>query len=417
MGLRGGAGAAQGGRFLAELSAGVLSRADVGTPEGLAEGAHAVKARRPIVMTSAWQLVPGAESWDRQRLREELNAPGSVVQVLRADVRTRRYSYFRDRPEDVCAHEARAINDRLLMSFAEFERLAQGEGSGTHGGAYYMQTQIAERSGEQMRSRTSQALLQQLCDAMTQRPLQELASCLGPWVISLLYLGPPGTLTPAHYDAYDNVYLQLSGRKSFLLFDPRAGAAGLRPLPSHHRYEWRSPLDLERLSAGDMEALRGQGCEVVLSPGEALFIPSGWWHHVTALEDGVGFASSVADGLSVASLNFWFDEWSKLLVAPTLPIPAGLEAELARQVEVLYAEALGLHQVGKGVTALHAEICQDGREDCAPIEGRVEEVQNYVLLRLGQILGTTEVESFVREYLYPGRWRSVCSDSHIAPWE
>jgi ribosomal protein L16 Arg81 hydroxylase len=30
--------------------------------------------------------------------------------------------------------------------------------------------------------------------------------------------------------------------------------------------------------------------EVVLSPGEALFIPVGWWHHIRALEVSINLA-------------------------------------------------------------------------------------------------------------------------------
>lgn len=48
-----------------------------------------------------------------------------------------------------------------------------------------------------------------------------------------------------HFDQVDNVFLQVSGRKAFLLFEPRAGARGLYPFPVHHPYDQRGRVDLE----------------------------------------------------------------------------------------------------------------------------------------------------------------------------
>lgn len=400
------------GRFAPEISAGSLQRVDLSSPEGLGKAVEAVQKRLPFIMTSAWLLVPAAKRWDLSHFREAFGKPGSAVQVLRAEAHARRYSYFRDREGDVCLHEARAINERMLMPFHKFEQLAHREPSG----CYYMQTQVAERTGKQMTTRGDRAVLEELQAAMSTGPLRRLADHLGPWVASLLYLGPSGTLTPAHHDAYDNVFLQLLGRKSFLLLDPPAGAAGLRPLPSHHRYEWRSPIDLECPGEGDLRGLRGRGCEAVLAPGEALFVPSGWWHHVTALGDGGGGAGA---GLSVASLNFWFDEWTGLLGRPRLPLPPGLESELARQAEQLLGDSLGLARIAEAVASLHEEVGSPAAAGVGSLraDGELLKAQNFLLHGLARILGPRAVKGFVQEYLYPDRWRSVCSDPRAAPWE
>lgn len=53
---------------------------------------------------------------------------------------------------------------------------------------------------------------------------------------------------------------------------------------------------------------------VVLEPGDAVFIPSPWWHHVESLED-----------FNVL-VNFW---WSGVYVSSAMPFPALIHAMIA----------------------------------------------------------------------------------------
>lgn len=108
-----------------------------------------------------------------------------------------------------------------------------------------------------------------------------------------LWLGPAGTVTPVHFDAAHNLLVQLHGRKRLLLIPPSQSRALYYPSLElgHVNY---SPVDVE---APDLERFpRFAGAtplEVWLEPGDILFIPVRWWHHVRA------------HGPTV-SLNFWW---------------------------------------------------------------------------------------------------------------
>jgi hypothetical protein len=96
-----------------------------------------------------------------------------------------------------------------------------------------------------------------------------------------LWLGPAGTVTPLHHDTSNILVAQLHGRKRFVLAAPTEtalleGATGVY-----------AGADPERLGAIDADV---RFLHVDLAPGEMLFLPVGWWHHVRALDVSVSVA-------------------------------------------------------------------------------------------------------------------------------
>lgn len=92
------------------------------------------------------------------------------------------------------------------------------------------------------------------------------------------WLGPRGTLTPWHHDLTNNLLVQVLGRKRVRMAPPWALA---RMKNSRHCFsDWgNAPLP-----AGDGDADTPPVLETIIGPGEAIFLPVGWWHQVEALD-------------------------------------------------------------------------------------------------------------------------------------
>lgn len=92
-----------------------------------------------------------------------------------------------------------------------------------------------------------------------------------------LWLGGAGTHTPLHHDGDNSMFCQIRGRKRIRLAPPESIALLDRARGVYNH--WDPPDRIEDAP----ETLR----EVVVGPGEALFIPAGWWHQVDALEPSI----------------------------------------------------------------------------------------------------------------------------------
>lgn len=91
------------------------------------------------------------------------------------------------------------------------------------------------------------------------------------------WLGPQGTVTPFHHDLTNNLLVQVMGRKRVHLISPWEAPR----MRNHvHCYSTWTPESL----AAAPEAERPVMSTLVLEPGDALFIPVGWWHHVEGLD-------------------------------------------------------------------------------------------------------------------------------------
>jgi Cupin-like domain len=122
---------------------------------------------------------------------------------------------------------------------------------------------------------------------------------------ALLWLGGAGTKTPLHHDTLMLLHTQVVGRKLWHLASP---------LQTPCLYNTRgvfSPVDLAQPdlqrhpAAGAVQVL-----EVVLEPGETLFVPVGWWHQVRSLDVSVSLSYTNLD------LPNHFDYHHPVAVAP-----------------------------------------------------------------------------------------------------
>ncbi|MCW3847411.1 cupin-like domain-containing protein [Sphingomonas sp. LB-2] len=100
------------------------------------------------------------------------------------------------------------------------------------------------------------------------------------------WIGNRSTVT-THFDVSDNIAVVAAGRRRFTLFPPEQ-LANLYVGPLDHTMAGQ-PASMVSLHDPDLERFprfaeaMGAAMSAELEPGDAIYIPSLWWHHVEAL--------------------------------------------------------------------------------------------------------------------------------------
>jgi len=118
---------------------------------------------------------------------------------------------------------------------------------------------------------------------------------------TMMWLGPRQTVSPLHFDPLDNCLMQIVGRKRVVMFSPNTNAdytwhyAG-----SEGQQKNTSPVDIEasvdhvlKRTFPRFVRWAPPAMYTLLEPGDLLYIPAKWWHHVRSLDTS-------------ASVNVWF---------------------------------------------------------------------------------------------------------------
>jgi Cupin-like domain len=104
---------------------------------------------------------------------------------------------------------------------------------------------------------------------------------------TFLWLGPAGTITPLHHDVMNVMFHQVDGWKRITLVAPSETPNVYNNQSVYSDVNPKAP-DLDRFPAyADAHPIH-----VSVGPGEGLFIPVGWWHHVEALDQSVSVSST-----------------------------------------------------------------------------------------------------------------------------
>jgi hypothetical protein len=125
-----------------------------------------------------------------------------------------------------------------------------------------------------------------------------------------IWFGPAWTISPLHHDPYHNILCQVVGRKYIRLYSPHVSpnlSAMSADEPAPHLNaatgDTRSVIDMSNTSSIDIATMELSPhedwddvypgisevpyLECVLSAGQALYIPIGWWHYVRSCSVGI----------------------------------------------------------------------------------------------------------------------------------
>jgi len=290
--------------------------------------------RRPVIFTppssdsSPAGLVGSAvNKWDLDYLTANLGTvPCTVYRSVSSQFR------YWDESKNACGYPFTEADrtEKLRLPIADFRdavrRAAEARTRGEVGGyRYYLQTSLVEGVGPSLMADFRAFDWQWLFQEQRRAGWGELTS-------NLLLVGQVGNVTPAHYDEQQNIFAQLSGEKRVILFAPKDFTA-LYPFPVHHPNDRQSQVDLSCPDASRFPRFDdAQGFEVILQPGELLYIPQYWWHHIENLTD------------ECVSINFWFRDQSTTKQV-ILPLSDTQHLAMRRNVEKFAISALGVTEM------------------------------------------------------------------------
>ena len=99
------------------------------------------------------------------------------------------------------------------------------------------------------------------------------------------WFGSAGTITPLHYDQANLMMVQIYGRKKWQIIPP------IYTPFLYNNVGVFSEVDCEKPDYNKYPLFEEvKIIEVVLEPGEIIFVPTGWWHQVKSLEISVSLS-------------------------------------------------------------------------------------------------------------------------------
>ena len=217
-----------------------------------------VRGSRPLVLTGLTRDWPAMRRWSAQDLKARFGHLDVEIQSERsADPR----------------YEENKLAHRRVARLSDF--VDQVLHAGPTNDYYMTANNEALRRPEFAPLLADIGRLPQVCD-----PTQLAAS-------SSFWFGPAGTVTPLHHDTLMLFHTQVVGRKRWRF---------ISPLQIAHLYNYNnvfSPIDVDRPDLHrHPDFAKAQVLEVIVEPGETVFLPLGWWHQVRALDVSLSFSFS-----------------------------------------------------------------------------------------------------------------------------
>ncbi len=217
-----------------------------------------VRGSRPVVLTDVADDWPAMWRWSPQDLKERFGHLEVEVQAERtAD------------PQ----YEQNKLHHRRMRRLGEFVDHVLAAG---HDNDQYMTA-----NNEALRQPGLAPLLDDIGSLPAWCDRSQLAARSSFW------FGPAGTVTPLHHDTIMLMHTQVVGRKRWRF---------ISPLETPRLYNFNgvfSPVDVDRPDLDRYpDFAQATMLEVIVEPGETVFLPLGWWHQVTSLDISLSFSFS-----------------------------------------------------------------------------------------------------------------------------
>ncbi|XP_008117604.2 hypoxia-inducible factor 1-alpha inhibitor [Anolis carolinensis] len=276
-----------------------------------------IENEEPVVLTDT-NLVYPALKWDLDYLQENIGS--GDFSVYRAS--THKFLYY-DEKKMANVKNFKPKSSREEMKFSNFvEQLQEIQQQGS-GERLYLQQTLNDTVGRKI-------VVDFLGFNWNWINRQQAKRGWGQLTSNLLLIGMEGNVTPAHYDEQQNFFAQIKGYKRCILFSPDQFEC-LYPYPVHHPCDRQSQVDFDNPDYERFPNFQNVvGYETVVGPGDVLYIPMYWWHHI----------ESLLNGGTTITVNFWYKG------APTpkrieYPLKAHQKVAIMRNIEKMLGEALG----------------------------------------------------------------------------
>ena len=213
---------------------------------------------RPIVLTDVARDWPALKRWSPQDLSERFGHLDVDIQAERsADPN----------------YEVNKMNHRRTVRLGDFVK--QVLAGGATNDYYLTANNEVLRRPEFAPILADIGTLPDFCDP------SQLAARASFW------FGPAGTVTPLHHDTLMLCHTQIVGRKRWRFISP------LQTPLVYNSFEVYSPIDIDQPDLNRYPLFaQATVLEVIVEPGETVFLPLGWWHQVTALDVSLSFSFS-----------------------------------------------------------------------------------------------------------------------------
>lgn len=101
------------------------------------------------------------------------------------------------------------------------------------------------------------------------------------------WIGPSGTISGLHWDTSSNLLVQLKGKKLLLLASPKYK----KEMYINRKFDdgaVSSKVDINNFDEAKFPKFKNVDFfSFILEPGDAIYIPKGWWHYVKSLESSI----------------------------------------------------------------------------------------------------------------------------------